>query len=82
LNEFVHAARRKLGHDWPQIKFALGQLLDALDDVVPVNLKTPENAVSVARDHGLSFYDVLIFAAAWLGERDFHPLIKRSYENS
>src|SRR5712691_1090235 len=64
LNEFVHVARRKLRHDWPQIEFALGQFYDLLDDVVPVTLNTHTSAVSLAREHGLSFYDALIVAAA------------------
>lgn len=64
LNEFVHVARRKLRHDWPQIEFALGQFRDSLDDVVPVTLSTHIGAVSLARDHGLSFYDALIVASA------------------
>src|ERR1700732_1296149 len=33
LNEFVHVARRKLRHDWPQIEFALELFRDSLDDV-------------------------------------------------
>jgi predicted nucleic acid-binding protein len=64
LNEFVHVARRKLRHDWPQIEFALGQFRDSLDDIIPVTLNTHTGAVSLARDHGLSFYDALIVAAA------------------
>ncbi len=64
LNEFVHVARRKLRHDWPQIEFALGQFRDLLDDVVPVTMNTHTGAISLARDHGLSFYDALIVAAA------------------
>jgi predicted nucleic acid-binding protein len=64
LNEFVHVARRKLRHDWPQIEFALRQFRDSLDDVVPVALSTHTSAVSLARDHGLSFYDALILASA------------------
>jgi predicted nucleic acid-binding protein len=64
LNEFVHVARRKLRHDWPQIEFALRQFHDSLDDVVPITLKIHADAVSLARDHGLSFYDALIVAAA------------------
>jgi predicted nucleic acid-binding protein len=64
LNEFAHVARRKLRHDWPQIEFALGQFRDSLDDVVPITLNTHTSAVSLARDHGLPFYDALIVAAA------------------
>lgn len=64
FNEFVHVARRKLHHDWPQIEFALGLFRDSLDDVVPVTINTHAAAVLLAREHGLSFYDALIAAAA------------------
>jgi predicted nucleic acid-binding protein len=64
LNEFVHVARRKLRHDWPQIEFALGLFRDSPDDVVPVTVNTHIGAVALARDHSLSFYDALIVAAA------------------
>jgi len=64
LNEFVHVARRKLRHDWPQIEFALGLFRASLDDVVPVALSTHAGAVALAREHGLPFYDALIVAAA------------------
>ena len=64
LNEFVHVARRKLRHDWPQIELALGLFHASLDDVVPITVNTHGNAVSLARDHGLSFYDALIVASA------------------
>lgn len=64
LNEFVHVARRKLRHEWPQIELALGLFRNALDDVVPVTMSTHAAAVGLARDHGLSFYDALIVAAA------------------
>ena len=64
LNEFVHVARRKLRHDWPQIEFALGLFRASLDDIVPVTLNTHTGAVVLAREQGLSFYDALIVAAA------------------
>jgi predicted nucleic acid-binding protein len=64
LNEFVHVARRKLGHDWQQIEFALGLFRASLDDIVPVTLNTHAGAIALARDHGLSFYDALVVAAA------------------
>ena len=43
---------------------ALGLLRASLDDVVPITLNMHGNAVSLARDHGLSFYDALIVASA------------------
>jgi predicted nucleic acid-binding protein len=64
LNEFVHVARRKLRHDWPQIELALGLFRASLDDVAPVTLNTHTGAVLLAREHGLSFYDALIIVAA------------------
>ena len=64
LNEFVHVARRKLHHDWPQVELALGLFRASLDDVVPVTLDTHTGAVLLAREHDLFFYDALIVAAA------------------
>ena len=64
LNEFVQVARRKLRHDWPRIEFALALFRASLDDVVPVTLNTHTGAVSLAREHGLSFYDALTVVAA------------------
>ena len=64
LNEFVHVARRKLRHDWPQVELALGLFRASLDDVLPVTLNTHTAAVSLARKHGLPFDDALIVAAA------------------
>ena len=58
-NEFVHVARRKLHHDWPQVELALGLFRALLDDVLPVTLNTHTGAVSLAREHGLPFYDAL-----------------------
>jgi predicted nucleic acid-binding protein len=64
LNEFVHVTRRKFRHDWPQVDLALGLFRAALDDVVPVTLNTHAGAMTLAREHGLSFFDALIVAAA------------------
>jgi predicted nucleic acid-binding protein len=64
LNEFVHVARRKLRHDWPQVELALGLFRTTLQDVVPITLTTHGNAVSLARGHRMSFWDALIVAAA------------------
>jgi predicted nucleic acid-binding protein len=64
LNEFVHVARRKLRHDWPLIEHALGLFRASLEDIVPVTLNTHTVALSLAREHGLSFFDALIVAAA------------------
>lgn len=70
LNEFVYVARRKLRHDWPQIELALGLFRASFDDVLPVTLNTHTDAVPLAREHGLSFFDALIVAAAIEGGCD------------
>jgi predicted nucleic acid-binding protein len=64
LNEFVHVARRKLRYDWPQIERALRLFRTLLHDVVPLTLDTHANAVILARDHSVAFYDALIIASA------------------
>ncbi|MDA9498084.1 PIN domain-containing protein [Bradyrhizobium sp. CCBAU 11357] len=64
LNEFVHVARRKLRHDWPQIEFALQQFRVSLDDIVPITLNTHVSALALARSDGFTFFDALIIAAA------------------
>jgi predicted nucleic acid-binding protein len=64
LNEFVHVARNKLRHDWPQIELALSLFRASLDDVVPIALATHAAALLLARDHRLAFYDALIVASA------------------
>ena len=64
LNEFVHVARRKLPHDWPQVELALGLFRASLDDVLPITLNTHTAAVSLARKHGLPLDADLIVAAA------------------
>jgi predicted nucleic acid-binding protein len=64
LNEFVHVARRKLHHDWPEIERALGLFRASLDEIAPLTLDTHSTAVVMARDHKLAFYDALIIASA------------------
>jgi len=43
---------------------ALGLFRASFDDVVSVTLNTHTAAVSLAREHGLSFHDALIVASA------------------
>lgn len=64
LNEFVHVARQKLRHDWPQIELAISLFRTSLDDIVPITLRAHANAVLLARDHRLHIYDALIVASA------------------
>jgi predicted nucleic acid-binding protein len=63
LNEFVHVARRKFGHDWPQIEFAPACCAPTRR-CRSSHLNTHAGASALARDHSLSFHDALIVAAA------------------
>jgi len=64
LNEFVAVAYRKLAKNWSEIEAALADVLDLLDPPAPLTLELHQAARALARDHGLSFYDALIVAAA------------------
>ena len=64
LNEFASVAIRKLRMPWPRITEAIAMLCFRFDPVRPVTIATHEAALVLARDHGLSFYDALIVAAA------------------
>ena len=64
LNEFTNVTRRKLTWDWKQVEAALGVIEDLLGPVRPLTAEIHAEALALARDHRLSFYDALIVAAA------------------
>ncbi len=64
LNEFTNVTRRKLTWDWKQVEAALGVIEDLLGPVRPLTAEIHAEAVTLARDQRLSFYDALIVAAA------------------
>jgi predicted nucleic acid-binding protein len=64
LNEFANVAHKKLRHDWNHIEYALHQFRLSFEAVWPLTLDTHVAALSIARDHRLSFYDALIVASA------------------
>jgi predicted nucleic acid-binding protein len=64
LNEFTNVTRRKLTWDWKEVEAALGVIKDLLGPVRPLTAAIHAEAVALARDHRLSFYDALIVAAA------------------
>ena len=64
LNEFTNVSRRKHNRDWPEIERALQIIRDYVDAIAPLTEQTHDRALALARDHGLSFYDALILAAA------------------
>jgi predicted nucleic acid-binding protein len=64
LNEFTNVARGKLKRSWPKIEAMLGLIKSKADRVRSMTAATHEHAIALARDHGFSFYDALIVAAA------------------
>jgi predicted nucleic acid-binding protein len=64
LNEFTNVARRKLRWQWGQIEAALAAIEDLLGPPRPLTAALHAQAVVLARDHELPFYDALIVAAA------------------
>jgi predicted nucleic acid-binding protein len=64
LNEFTNVARHKRERDWTEIERAVSVIRARFPDVMPLTADTHASALDLARDHGLSFYDALIVAAA------------------
>ena len=64
LNEFTSVARRKLRWQWEDIEAALAVIEDLLGPARPLTAAMHAQAVVLARDHEVSFYDALIVAAA------------------
>lgn len=64
LNEFVSVARRKLKMGWDEIEQALASFRTLCPDPVPITVETHEQAVRIAQQQGLDFYDALMVAAA------------------
>ncbi len=63
LNEFTNVARRRR-REWPEIAEAIGVIRDRFPDISPLTAETHAVALALAQDHGFSFYDALIAAAA------------------
>ncbi len=64
LNEFANVLRKKLGRGWMEIAEALDDVRAALDPAWPLTIETHSAAVALAGEHGFSFFDALIVAAA------------------
>ena len=64
LNELANVLRKKLGRDWMEIAEALDDVQAGLDPARPLTIETHSTAVALAREHGFSFFDALIVAAA------------------
>ncbi len=64
LNEFTNVTRRKLRWQWSDIEAAIKVIEDLAGPARPLTNAIHAQAVALARDHSLSFYDALIVAAA------------------
>jgi predicted nucleic acid-binding protein len=64
LNEFANVTRRKLGLAWGDVEAAIADILAVMEPPLPIGLSLSATARELAADHGLSFYDALIVAAA------------------
>ena len=68
LNEIANVALRKKTH-WRRIGAFLEELKD-LFDIVPVDLRTHEEACRLAQRYKLAFYDAAVVASALLADCD------------
>ncbi len=64
LNEFALVSFRKLGRNWEEIGEAVADILALVDPPAPLTVDHHTDARALAADHGLSYYDALIVAAA------------------
>lgn len=64
LNEFASVMSRKFRLSWDDVVEALHDVKNAVDKILPISLETHSDAVQIAREHRLNFYDALIIAAA------------------
>src|SRR5688572_33409415 len=64
LNEFTSVVRRKLAWGWPQVQSALEVIAELTGPPLSLTADIHAQAVKLARDNSLAFYDALIVAAA------------------
>lgn len=64
LNEFTAVSRRKQRRNWREIDDAVIDVLTMVDPPLELTLELHHSARALSEDHGLSFYDALIIAAA------------------
>jgi predicted nucleic acid-binding protein len=64
LNEFASVMSRKFRKPWPDVEDALADVLELVEDVLPMTFDTHRQGVQLAAAHSISIYDALIIAAA------------------
>lgn len=70
LNEFAAASRRKEGRSWVEIERAVTIICEQIGTILPLTAETNAAAMALAREHGFSFNNALIVAAALQGKCD------------
>jgi predicted nucleic acid-binding protein len=64
LNEFTNVMHKKQKLAWPVVELAIASVHRMFADVRPLTTTIHSKAITLARDHNVSFYDALIIAAA------------------
>jgi predicted nucleic acid-binding protein len=64
LNEFANVAHRKRRRTWPEVEAALAVIRARFPNARSLTEDGHAQAVALARDERVSFYDALIVAAA------------------
>ncbi|WP_395449609.1 PIN domain-containing protein [Aminobacter sp. UC22_36] len=64
LNEFANVAHRKLGMSWSEVGDAVAIIRTLCPRVLPLDADTHAEALRLAEQNRLSFYDALVVATA------------------
>lgn len=65
LNEVANVSRRKMGMSWPEVRNFLATIRELLE-IESTTVVTHDTGIDLAEQYGLSVYDGMIVAAAFL----------------
>jgi len=65
LNEFANVMTKKMRQPWSEVERFLSVIRVRFPTAAPVTIETHADAVELARDHAIPFYDALILASAF-----------------
>ena len=69
LNEFTNVARRKLGVPWEGVRDSLAAIRTVVGTtVLPIDIDTHADGLSIAERHGYGVFDALMIASALLAD--------------
>jgi predicted nucleic acid-binding protein len=80
LNEFTNVARKKLRWGWTDIEDAVSQILSLTGPARPITQGLHAQALALAKNHAVSFYDALVVAAA--AEAHCHTLFTEDLQHN